>query len=82
MKSLPFEGTIKIAEHQEEYETVHAHLGRDTTHSQIPIITVCFELSEEEKKVILETGKIWYQQCSLQMRPMSLSVIKPELKDR
>lgn len=82
MQSIPFEGTVKIAEHQEEFNTVHGHFGRDTYNPQMPVITICFELSEEEKKVLLETGKIWYQQCSLQMRPMSLSVVKPELKDR
>lgn len=79
MKSVEFEGTVKIAEHQEEYHTVHGHLGRD---GDFPVITLCFELTQEEKLLILQTGKIWYQQLSTQLRPMNLSVNKPTLIDR
>lgn len=79
MKSVEFEGTIKIAEHQDEYETVHGHLGGNQV---FPVITLCFELTEEEIDMIQQTGKIWYQQCSKQLRPMNLSVLKPKLTNR
>lgn len=79
MKSVEFEGTVKIAEHQEEYHTVHGHMGRD---GNLPVITLCFELTEEEINMIEQTGRLWYQQCSNQLRPMKLSVTKPELTNR
>lgn len=76
MKSVEFEeGLVKIAEHQEEYNTVHAKLTRDQ--NNIPLITICFELSPEEIEKIKETGIIWYQQLGVPMRPMSIHVEKP-----
>lgn len=74
MKSVTFEEVnLKIAEHQEEYETVHVqHIP------ELGTIGMCFELSPEEIQQIVVTGKIWYRQVigSGQMQPMNLSVNK------
>lgn len=73
MTSVKFEEAhIAIAENQEEYETVHAHVDKNTK-----TITLCFELTPEEIETIARTGKIWYQQLGIPMSPMSIHVNKP-----
>ncbi len=77
MKSIKFRpDTIKIAENQEEYETVHVfHNPNEST------LTMCFELSKEHLDEIYKTGKIYYKQYigDRQMQPMCLSSVESEL---
>ncbi len=51
-KEFP-EVNLRIAEDQEEYGTLPAHV------SEQGIVTCCFSPSEEELKQINETGEIW-----------------------
>jgi len=74
MKSITFpESTNKIAEHQEEFETVHVQFQNEDMSANM-----CFELSPEEIKEVSTTGKIWYKQVlgSQLMHPMRLSPFK------
>ena len=53
MKSVTFEeANVKIAEHQEEYETLHAYAD-DLRYS----VAFCFELNKEELKEINDLTK-------------------------
>ena len=77
MKSIEFpEVTNKIAEHQEEFETVHVQYQ-----PKQGSVNMCFEFSEEERKKIAETGKIWYKQVigNSSMHPMLLSAHKEDV---
>lgn len=80
MKSITFpEVNQKIAEDQEEYETVYANTRTDEI--GVSVITVCFELTDAEAEEIFLNKKIWYQQIVSRnrMHPMNLSITKPEL---
>ncbi|MEN8123445.1 MAG: hypothetical protein ABFS35_24120 [Bacteroidota bacterium] len=77
MKSINFEeATIKIAEHQEEFNTVFAQRNE-----REGSVNICFELTLEELRKIQETGKIWYKQITYNnnMRPMRISPFKHEI---
>lgn len=74
MKSINFDGvTNKIAEHQEQFNTVFVQTNVND-HS----VNMCFEFSRQELEEITKTGKIWYKQIngSNQMHPMLLSPFK------
>jgi len=79
MKNITFpEANIKIAENQEQYNTVHAfHQPKDQGGS----ITMCFELTDEEVKEISKTKKLWIKQLTFNgpMTPIALSVNKNDL---
>jgi hypothetical protein len=80
MKAIEFdEVNIRIAEHQEEYETLPVHI--DLNDSATPT-TMCFELDEEERKQVAETGQIWITVLTFgqPFHPISMSVIKPEMQ--
>lgn len=83
MTSVKFEGyTQAIAEDQEEYQTVYAHVGTSNQFPSAKVITTCYQLSPEELKALLENGgQIWYQQLCFDeaMTPMSLHINKPLL---
>jgi len=82
MQSIEFpEANIKIAEHQEEYQTVHANV-QQYEKTNFNVMTACYELTGEEIQEIMLTKKIWYQQLipmKDSMQPMSLHVIKPPM---
>jgi hypothetical protein len=83
MKAIEFsEVNVRIAENQPEYETLPAHI-EDLKETGWRKVTVCFELDEEERKQISETGRIW--QTILQpdtdyFHPIRMDVTKPEMK--
>lgn len=82
MESKKFEEAKHIiAKDQDEFNPVHVHLGLDPT-GVYPVITACFKLTKREIQEITDTGVIWYQQVTHQMRPMNISTNKPELRDR
>jgi len=78
MNSVTFEEVnIKIAEHQEEYNTVHANVQKV---AGVNIMTACYELTGEEIQDIMINKKIWYQQCIGEaMQPMIILTTKPKL---
>lgn len=77
MKAVEFpEANIKIAENQPEYETLPALHDPDEGS-----IVYCFQLSEEEKKQVIETGRIWIKQLTFNrpMQPIGTSCLKENL---
>lgn len=85
MKAIEFkEVNVIIAENQPEYETLPVHVCPDEeTNGFFNSVTMCFELNEEEKKQVAETGKIWQTVLVPQnsnFHPIRLSTLKPELK--
>ena len=79
MKNIKFpEANIKIAEHQEEFETVHAFADQKEG-----TILMCFELSEQEKERVKETGHLWVKMLTGggPMQPIYLSIYHKEMLD-
>jgi len=79
MKSIDFEGSNKkIAEHQEEFQTIHAF-----QHKRRPEFYSCFELTEEEAEEVARTKQIWYMQLvgGARMQPMNLFAFRPTLAE-
>jgi hypothetical protein len=82
MKAIEFkEVTNRIAEAQPEYETLLVHIEPDQdTNGYFNKVTMCFELSEEERKQVLKTGKIWHTvlvPLGHHFHPIRMSVLKP-----
>ncbi|MBR8535400.1 hypothetical protein KDU71_07495 [Carboxylicivirga sediminis] len=78
MKALEFEEVnSRIAEKQEEYETLPACIRIDKP--ECHIIT-CFELSDEEIEEIVKTKKLWHVQLSFAqpMQPILMTTKKPD----
>lgn len=78
MKAVEFpEVNLRIAENQPEYETLPVHV--EPLEPGIPV-TMCFELDENEKKQVAETGKIWLKVLTFgnNFQPISMSCLKPE----
>lgn len=82
MKAIEFpEVNVRIAENQPEYETLPASIHFNPEYGMNEV-TTCFELNEEEKKQIAETGKIWFtvlQPMTAFFRPIRMSVLKPKM---
>jgi hypothetical protein len=78
MKAVEFkEVNLRIAENQPEYQTLPVHMNYDhPTHEA----TMCFELDEDEKKQVAETGKIWLGVLTFgkPFHPIGMSLMKPE----
>ena len=85
MTSIPFEeAKQKIAEHQEEYQTIHCNLSPllddEGKTMNMTVMTACYELSGEEIQDIMLNKRIWYQQLIPKggsMQPMTLRTTKP-----
>ena len=78
MKAIEFpEVNVRIAEKQEEYETLPVHVDMSDNRTKT---TMCFELNEEEFKQVAETGRIWVQMLTFgySFHPISMSFLKPE----
>jgi len=76
MKAIEFEEqTVKIAEHQDQFQTLPAFQGQD---EYGPHLVFCFELDEEEKKQVAETGRIYWKQITggNSMQPIGMSCLK------
>ena len=76
MKPIEFEQVnVRIAENQEEYETLPAYIEEAPTGT----IVTCFKLEKEEIEEIVKTGKIWHQQLAFHkpMQPILLSTQCP-----
>lgn len=84
MKAIEFqEVNVRIAEHQEEYETLPVNVKPDAeSNGYFNKVTMCFELDEDEKRQVAETGCIWqtvFVPHGSGFHPISLSTLKPEL---
>ena len=84
MKAIEFpEVNLRLAENQPEYETLPVHVKPDAeTDGYFRQVTMCFELDEEEKKQVAETGQIWFtvlQPHGNLFHPIRMSIVKPEL---
>lgn len=75
MKAVDFDQVnLKIAEHQDEYQTLPAHFDRESG-----TVTACFELDEEELQQVKEDGKIYITLCTFgrPLQPIRSSVLNP-----
>jgi len=86
MKAIEFpEVNLRIAENQPEYETLPANIQPDKqTKGFFNQFTFCFELDEDEKKQIAETGHVWQTVLvpkGRSINPIFMSTLKPEMND-
>lgn len=75
MKPIEFEqSNIKIAENQEEYQTLPAHHDQENG-----ILTSCWELTPEEIELLREMGRIYFRQWTFNqpMQPILPTVENP-----
>jgi hypothetical protein len=81
MKAIEFpEVNVRIAENQSEYETVPSNVRRYGNTSMCEV-TTCFQLDEEERKQVAETGCVWLtilQPETSDFHPIKTSFLKPE----
>jgi hypothetical protein len=55
LKEFP-QVNVRIAEDQEEYQTIPAYYHGDTSGT----VTFCWKLTSEQIEVVKETGEIWH----------------------
>jgi hypothetical protein len=78
MKAIEFqEVNLRIAENQPEYETLPVFIDHSSPEYEA---TMCFELDDDEKKQVVETGKIWLRVLTFgkPFQPIGMSCLKPE----
>ena len=79
MKAIEFEEVnVKLAEEQEEYETLPVYV--DSNDPSVPMVA-CFELSDEEAEKIFLEKKIWLAQLTFgrNYAPVKISVNKEDV---
>lgn len=77
MKAKEFkEVNLRIAENQDEYETLPVH--HDICDGTV---LMCFELDDDEKKQIAETGEMWIKikTFNMPLQPIAMFCTKNEL---
>lgn len=83
MKAIEFpEVNVRIAENQPEYETLPVNRTIREDAPYFSNVTMCFELDEEERKQVAETGQIWHtvlQPNDALFHPIRMSTVKPEM---
>lgn len=82
MEAIKFdEVNVCIGESQSEYESLPVHI--DVNDPATPT-TMCFELNEEERKQIAETGQVWITILTFgankPFNPIAVSVTKPKMQ--
>lgn len=67
---------VRIAEHQEEFQTVPAFIDYDQG-----TVAYCMELTEQERQCIYATGELWVLQKTYgePMQPMFFTVRKEDI---
>lgn len=78
MKAIEFKGVnLRIAENQEEYQTLPVFV--DTTDPAVPV-TMCFELDDEERQQVAETGHVWLTVLTFgqHFHPIAMSCLKSD----
>ena len=82
MKSINFkESTCKIGFQQDEYQGIYAHREELPEFPGAIRYTMCFELDEEERKQVAETGQIWLKRLQPKdsgFHPIGPDVLMPE----
>lgn len=65
--------TVKIAEEQEEYQTLPAYISPDG------VVIACFELSEKEREQVSNNGEIYLSihTSGQHLQPIGMSVLNP-----
>lgn len=79
MKAVEFDQVnVRIAENQDEYETLPAHAGKNG------VVVTCFELDEDEQKQVEETGRIYISLMTFgqPLQPIGGSVLNPFLTQK
>ena len=79
MKPIEFkEQDIIIAEHQDEYLNLPAHLKGDPEGT----VTSCWKLTIRERIKIIFTGRVWHSLMTFNspLQPQKISVDKPEME--
>ena len=74
MTAVEFEEVnLRIAEHQDEYETLPAYHNPEEGS-----VTFCFQLNKEELDEIAKTGKIYFKQLTFNksLQPINMSTEK------
>ena len=83
MKAIEFpEVNVRIAEKQPEYQTIPANVVPNIDGTGFNQVTMCFELDENERKQIAETGRIWHTVLQPEkdyFHPILMSIEKPDL---
>jgi hypothetical protein len=84
MKAIEFpEVNVRIAENQEEYETIPVYIRPDLeTKGYFSQATACFELDQQERAEVAETGQIWLTILNpndQSFHPIMMSIKKPEI---
>lgn len=77
MKAIEFEEVnARIAEHQEEYETLPSYYNEEEGS-----MTFCFKLSENEVNRIKATDEIWFKVLTYgkPLQPIAMSTNKEDL---
>lgn len=84
MKAIEFtEVNVRIAEKQPEYQTVPSCVIPNVEGSGFNQVTACFQLDDQERKQVAETGILWYtvmQPTKDYFHPIMMDVTKPDLK--
>lgn len=85
MKAIEFpEVNLRIAENQEEYETLPVYAKIDEeSNGYFNQVTMCFELDDEERRQVAETGQIWHTVLvpgGHNFHPIRMSILKPDMK--
>lgn len=83
MKATEFpEVNVILAENQPEYEALPVWVRPDEeTKGYFDKVTMCFELNDDERKQVQETGQLWFtvlQPKGVLFHPIMLSALKPE----
>lgn len=80
MIAKEFEGAnVRIAETQPEYQTLPAKMVE--IQPGVVEITICFELTDEEKEQVRNTGEIWLkfiQGRNSNFHPIGMDCLKPQ----
>lgn len=74
MKPIEFpEQNVIFAKDQPEYQPLPAHKD------ELGIVTTCWELSPEERQILISNGKIYLQLMTFNqpLQPVSLHVLNP-----
>jgi len=65
MKPIEFkEQTVKVAENQEEYQTLPAYVEPFVAGKNLGQVVSCWKMSFRERLQLLIFGKVWLSQCA------------------
>lgn len=82
MEPVKFEGANDVltgpaGTTEKEVGSMIFHRGIDPNWNRYPVITSCWQLSDEEKLEVIKTGKVYLRIWSDNTYPLSLSAFNP-----